>query len=224
MPNRCNNSIEIHTKCPLDKFMTKTKSGHRTLHFAKLLPLEGERGHHKANELWWTKRDIYSEEHDNDKRINGHFEIESCVWIPFISGGFDTARSPPTVYYDKLLEVLLEHDPDSTINAEYNEWGMWFFWGRYNWDDYYYEYDNIHRCATLEEYVVTAEWDELSLRGSIYGDWRYYPKDALENLESGEYWADDKVQLNKDIKMCKDFISKQTQPWVDEHTSPDQSG
>ncbi len=128
--------------------------------------------------------------------------------INIVQWTFDTARSPPIAYYNKLLEVLLKHDPNSTITAEYNEPWMEFFWSRYNGDETEYDYTNIHRCESLEEHVVTAKWAELEARNDIYGDWRYHPKDALDLLNSEAYNEDEPKTIQKDIAMLTKLLAK----------------
>ena len=222
MPNRNSNSIEIKTECPLEKFMTKTKSGAWTLHFDKLLPL-GKRDSIKANSLRWTKRDIYDPDKDEWDIFDTKFgicflkkEIKDNSWnIKIVDGwysivwSFDTAWSPPIRYYNKLLKVIKEYDKNSYIKAYYNEPTNQFFWLWINWKDTTYLYDNIYWCDSLRSYVVTSTWDELDVRTQIKWDDWYKPKDALEDLEELGYGKDNPKQYKQDIDMVKGLIAKQ---------------
>ena len=129
MSNQCNNSIEITTKAPLDKFLAQDKEWQRTLHFGKLIPIaEEDRNISKAHQTRGTKRDIYGPQKDKcDRPLD---VAQNKNWVRYIYGSFDTARAPPIEYYKELFEVIKQHDARSTIKAYYIEMWVWFLWSR----------------------------------------------------------------------------------------------
>ena len=112
MPNRCNNKLEIKTTAPLAEVFEEI-GGEFYVHFAKIAPSEADTVDAQV-QARGTKRDVFD---TDDLTISPKLDNDIDGYYVF----FDTARSPPITYYQKLYNKLLELDQEAQVNAYYFE-------------------------------------------------------------------------------------------------------